>query len=256
MQTLYLEKEPEVTILRDGPAMVVKTEGEAGHLFPLSRVGRVVLHKSAKISSLVLIECSQAGVVFCFTDRKQNPIAWCLQQKDDGTDMGSVWRDFTGRTDWEELFSRWKGQRLENMLTHCAHTLGMALEGQDARQLMRVIGQWGIRFAGETASSLSLKWLETEVLGLLVQYLNQKGMDELQVVPLATALKPVVRWRMESMRIQWLHRRFTQARNRHEKTAAMTRLEFMGFLEQTKEMLNEATGELIELLHSWLQRPE
>lgn len=256
MQTLYLERESGVTILRDGPALVVKMEGEAVRLFPLARIGRVVLHKSAEISSRVLIECAQAGVVFCFSDRKQHPIAWCMRQKNDGNDMGGVWREFTGRTDWDELFFHWKRARMENTLVHCAHSLGIETEGKESRQFMQIISHWGMRFAGEEASSLSLKWMETEVQGLLVQCLNQWGLDEVHSVSLAAALMPLVRWRLEAERIQWLRRRFTRARNRHKETAAMTRAEFMVFLEQIKEMLTEATEELIELLHSWLQQPE
>jgi CRISPR/Cas system-associated endonuclease Cas1 len=142
MQTLYLEKKSGVTITRDGPALIVASEGEAVRLFPLARLGRVVLHKSAEISSRVLIECAQAGVVFCFTDKRQNPIAWCLRQKDNGSNMGSAWREFIGRTDWNEYFSQWRKRQLEKALKQVVVSLKIDAEGRELSQLMNIIEHW------------------------------------------------------------------------------------------------------------------
>ena len=256
MQTIYLEKESGVTITRDGPALVVALEGEAVRLFPLARLGRVVLHKSAEISSRVLIECAQAGVVFCFTDKRQNPIAWCLRQVDSGSNMGSAWREFIGRTDWSDSFFQWKKRQIEKALNEDAASLKIDAEGRESSQLMHIIEHWGVRLAGEESAALSLKWMESEIQGVLVQVLKQRGVEEVDIVTLAAALTTIARWRLEAVRIQWLHRRFTRAKNKYEKTAAVTRVEFLGFLEQTKELLNEVTEALVESLYYWLQLPE
>ena len=256
MQTIYLEKESGVTLRRDGPALVVALDGEADRLFPLARVGRVVLHKSAEISSRVLIECAEAGVVFCFTDRRQNPIAWCLRQKESGSNMGSAWCEFISRTDWSDSFYGWKKSQLEKALKQNVASLKIDAEGRASSQLMHIIQHWGVRFAGEESASLSLEWLESEIQGVLVQVLKMRGVEEVDIVSLAATLTTIVRWRLEAARIQWLRLRFTRARNRYEKTAVVTRGEFLGFLEQRKEMLNEATESLVESLYYWLQLPE
>jgi ABC-type phosphate/phosphonate transport system substrate-binding protein len=113
-----------------------------------------------------------------------------------------------------------------------------------------------VRFAREVSADLSLKWTESEIQGVLVQFLKQSGVKEVDIVPLAAALTTIAHWRLEAKRIQWLHQRFTRAKNKDEKTAAMTRVEFLGFLEQTKEHLNEVTEALVESLYYWLQLPE
>lgn len=256
MQTIYLEKESGVTITRDGPALVVVSEGEAARLFPLERLGRVVLHKSAEISSRVLIECAQAGVVFCFTDKRSNPIAWCLRQVDSSSTLGSLWREFIGRTDWSDSLFQWKKRQLEKALNQDVAALKINDEGRELSQLMNIIEHWGVRFAGEESADLCLKWMESEIQGLLVQVLKQRGVEEVDIVSLAAALTTIARWRLEAVRIQWLHLRFTRAKNKYKKTATMTRVEFLGFLEQNKEMFNEVSEALVESLYYWLQLPE
>jgi hypothetical protein len=256
MQTIYLEKESGVTITRDGPALVVKAEGEAARLFPLARLGRVVLHKTAEISSRVLIECAQAGVVFCFTDKRRNPIAWCLQQQDSGSNMASAWREFIGRTDWSECFLQWKKRQLEKALEQDIASLKIDGEGRELSQLMHIIEHWGVRLAGEESADFALKWMESEIQGVLVQVLQQRGVSEVDIVSLAAALTTIVRWRLEAARIQWLHLRFTRAKNKYEKTAAITRVEFLGFLEKNKANLNAVSEALVESLYYWLQLPE
>lgn len=256
MQTIYLEKESGVTITRDGPALVVALEGEAARLFPLARVGRVVLHKSAQISSQVLVECAQAGVVFCFTDKRRTPVAWCLRQTQSGSNMGSAWSEFIGRTDWSDCLYQWKKRQLEKALQQNSVALKIDAEGRTSSQLMHIVEHWGVRFAGEESAALTLQWMESEIQGVLVQFLKLRGVEEVDIVTLAATLTPIARWRVETARIQWLHLRFSRAKNRYEKTTVVTRGEFLGFLEQIKDLLNEVTEALVESLYYWLQLPE
>ncbi len=66
MKTLYLDGQNATRVLRDGPALRVRRAGAADALFPLGRLGRVVVRGQVEWQTSALLACAEGGVPVAF----------------------------------------------------------------------------------------------------------------------------------------------------------------------------------------------
>lgn len=255
MTSLYLQKETDIQLTLDGPALAVQVEGSANRLFPLQRLQRVFVHASLDVSSRVLLGCARAGVVFCFTDARQNPLLWCVGQTAEDNQLATVLDKFMARTDWENLFRHWLEREQQKLFPALAQQLGLASRTTDTSHIERYIRQRGIRYAGETQSQLSQQWVATEAQGLLINLLTVQGVAEKHGVFCSNQLTALLCWQLEGARLRWLGRRFTRSRNSNQPLPPLTHEEFMGFFNKAREELQQAAERLVEQFSLWLQQP-
>lgn len=256
MTTLYLQKEKNIRLALDGPALVVQVEGQAKRLFPLKRLQQVFVHASLDVSSRVLIGCARAGVVLCFTDARQKPLLWCLGQAGEDNGLNTALQQFMDRTDWESLFQRWLANRRQQLLPGLAQQLGLAREQVDVQEIKSHLARRAIRYAGENQASASAQWLNTEIQGILVSLLSIQAVAEEQAIFWATQLTPLIRWQMEGQRLHWLGQRFTRSRNMNQPLPTLTYQEFMDFFSKNREGLHLAAEHLLGQLSLWVKQPQ
>lgn len=255
MTILYLEEKEGLALELDGPALVIRREGESARLVPLQRLERIHLPATLDVNCRVLVACARAGVVICFANgRSGEPLAWMLGAPGDGGALAERLETLWRRTDAQTLFARWrKAQLLEvfrqlgQLLPHC--------EEADPQKVERELLRRAIRHAGERGARQSASWLEAEIRGELVKRLGARGLSPGQAVAWGARLVPILRWSAEAGRLWWLAHRHAGYRNRGQQPPPLERPEFTAFLESRAEALATAADELIERLELWLQDP-
>ena len=254
MTHLYLNKEKDIQLKIDGPALVVQCDGQADRLFPLQRLEQVMVHAALEVSSRVLIACARAGVTLCFADARQNPVMWCLPQTQNEQGIGRCLQKFMQRADWESLFQEWQNNDLQRLLPALARQMKLPTTASK-QEVQAQFKSRAIRYAGEDHAQISARWLETELQSMLVTLLRTLGADAADSLFWAGQLTPLLRWRMEGARLHWLGQRYTRARNLKQPVPTLTQKEFMNFFSPRKEALYAAANDLLQRFSLWLQHP-
>lgn len=75
MKPLYIEATRPTHVALDGPALLVRREGEADRLYPLQRLGRIISDNRVEWESQALIGAAAAGIPILFCDRQGQMLA-------------------------------------------------------------------------------------------------------------------------------------------------------------------------------------
>jgi CRISPR/Cas system-associated endonuclease Cas1 len=80
-KTLYLNENTTLSVIRDGPSIVVKEEGKSGKRVPARIIQRVVIIGNIKLETSLITLFTQNNVPVTFFDKKGNQVAVTLPYK-------------------------------------------------------------------------------------------------------------------------------------------------------------------------------
>lgn len=80
-KTLYLNENTTLSVIRDGPSIVVKEEGKSGRRVPARIIQRVVIIGNIKLETSLITLFTQNNVPVTFFDKKGNQVAVTLPYK-------------------------------------------------------------------------------------------------------------------------------------------------------------------------------
>jgi hypothetical protein len=244
MSVLYLQRDKDLEVSIDGPALVVRAGGAARRLFPLQRLQRVHLPVSARVDSRVLVACARAGVIVAFTDRQGRVVTWCLPGGDTPGYLCHLLEQFEQRSDWIDRYQDWLRAQQQPIVTALADYMKLPVVNLGAveRESLRL----GVRYAGQTDDAHSRQWLATEIQGLLVTWLLDHGVAADVVSRWAERLAPPLVLRMEPARLHWLRQRHVNARNLKRARPLLNKGEFIGFFGQRQELLTGLISDWVD----------
>ena len=252
MSVLYLHREQGLTLSIDGPALLVRVEGQADRLFPLRRLRRIHLPATLAVNSQVITTCTRAGISMAFSDRRGRTLAWCLPANRGTQGLGVLLEGFSRLMDHLERYRQWARQRLDAVSRPLAAHLGLE-PGCEPTTVEREIHLQAIRHAGENGARTSQEWLLAEIQGQLLQTLQIQGADSETALTWAERLAPLLLLRMEPARLHWLRQRHFQARNQGLSRPEVETDALMEFFASRSDALNEAVSDLVEQLVTWLE---
>jgi hypothetical protein len=115
---LYLEAGATTRVRIDGPALVVRTAGEARRWFPLRLLSRVVSRPQVAWDGSAILALIEAGVPLFFIDKDGALAGACLGRFDDRSGLRAHLDALIAQPSWPVRYDNWRRSEERRILRH------------------------------------------------------------------------------------------------------------------------------------------
>jgi hypothetical protein len=170
---LYLHAKAPTQIVLQGPALRVKSENQAEHLYPLRYIERVQADHNITWSTPALLACAERGICIQFLDAQGQTLARLLGSNHAQHSLAIRLVAILARPGWQNQYQRWcYGRRLQT-LRYVAQKLGYRYEQSKD---LEALPSWSRAQLAERhpkdPADAGLQWLNNDLYGFINQRLR------------------------------------------------------------------------------------
>ncbi len=259
LKPLYLCGAQPLEVTLDGPALCVDSAEHASRLFPLQRISRVIVSGNVRWGTEALLACADEGITITFLNTEGEVRARWIGRVTGRSGLKQRLDDLLDRPDGRQLYEGWRHAMEQQAALAALKPLDLDLrEAADLSRLCALANRAAERLADtQTArriARLQHGMLEAQVTELLHEAgLLGDGDPAPRSAPhLAGDLTRILAWRLEPIRLGWLHRRQRWAAKRHRPLKAPTERQITRLYQSRTARLDQEGRVLIARLHRFL----
>ena len=260
MKTLYLDGRESLAVRLDGPTLRVSAPERADRLFPLRRVGRVVVRGQVEWSSEALLACADRDVFVTFLTGEGAFRARLSGRRPKGRpllDLGEALEAWLEDAGGAERLRTWLDAEAQHARLRLSRQLYGAPISSLAGELRNRIRDQALRYVSEQ----DRERLDRELAGLLASHLEtlltrvgirpDDALLAVHGIDVSRAAADVLTWSLQIDKLRFLWRRQRIAERRGARLGTAPRHAVVDFYEAHRETVEEAFRLTVARLHRY-----
>lgn len=260
LKTLYIAGQSQLRVLRDGPALRIRTPRSADCLFPLRRLRRIVVSGHVDWCTDALLACADAKIQISFLTGNGVLRARLLGPAPSSSliALGDAFEMLLEQTDGFRTYQDWIQGCAQQARRRLLHESNHAYYTMRASELRRLLFERARRHA----RAPDLRRFDRRVYALLVAHLSQllaeSGLNcdnpvfALHGADLMRDFANILIWHFQIAKLQFLKRLFTRALRNGCALPSLPMTSAAGFYEERAAGVEVAFDRLIHRFHRYL----
>ncbi|MFQ5660359.1 MAG: CRISPR-associated endonuclease Cas1 [Gammaproteobacteria bacterium] len=260
LRTLYLDGHRRLRVLLDGPALRIRRDDSADHLFPLRHLVQVVTCGPVEWSISALLACAEASVPVIFFRANGCLRARVLGEQacDRLLDLDLALSALLDQPSGPDRYNEWIQARTQQARLKFLHMAGRrcaVIESSTVQRLIQNRARLHVR-AGE------LRRFDRQIYGLLQvnidTLMREYGLDPdragltVQGIDITRDFTNILIWSLQSKKLRYFKRLHGQARRKGNALARLDWFQAVQFIEQNAGHITDQFRETIKQFHAHL----
>lgn len=259
LKPLYLCGAQPLEVALDGPALCVDSAEQASRLFPLRRISRVIVSGEVRWSTEALLACAEHGITITFLDAEGAVRARWIGRVTERSGLRQRLDDLFDRPDGHKLYADWRHAMEQQAALAALKALDLDLrEAADLSRLRALVNRAAEKLADPMTARRMARLHRGMLTAQVTELLHEAGLlGESDPAPrsvphLAGDLTRILAWRLEPIRLGWLHRRQRWAARRRQPIKAPHDHQLIRLYQSRAARLDQEGRVLLARLHRFL----